>query len=292
MLGAISAQEHLLPLVMLLAMVAIGIELRLGHFIAFLRNPRIPVIGTLIHTFTFPLLAICLVLVVLSFELPLSEPLLMGILLIAACPSGGFSNILVLIARADIALSVLLTSISSILSFVTVPLFFWAFGYLAPELSGSVKLPVLDTLARLLILVVLPVGIGMIWLHYKEDFVVQHTKRLQKYTQISLYLTLILILFESWNSLEVGIAEALPWSLGLCFTALVSGYWASRLIGMTPTDSATIAIEGSIRNLAVAFLIAATVLNRVDIAVLPSVYFIAVLFVGFGFAAFWRRRAQ
>ena len=58
---------------------------------------------------------------------------------------------------------------------------------------------------------------------------------------------------------------------------------------MTPNDSATIAIEGSIRNLAVAFLIAATVLNRVDIAVLPSVYFIAVLVVGFGFARIWRK---
>ena len=273
MFGVISAQAHLLPIAVLLAMVAIGIELRVQHFVGFLKKPQVPVIGTLVHTFTFPLIAICLVLVVFTFELPLSEPLLIGILLIAACPSGGFSNVLVLIAKADIALSVLLTSVSSVLSFVTVPLFFWAFGYLMPDLSGSIELPVMDTLLRLFLLVVFPVGIGMFWLHYQEDFVLRNTKKLQRYTQISLYLVLILILIENWDSLGVGITEALPWSIGLCLTALATGYWVSRMLGMTPTDSATIAIEGSIRNLAVAFLIATTVLERVDIAVLPSVLF-------------------
>jgi len=77
MFGVISAQAHLLPITVLLAMVAIGIELRVQHFVEFLKKPQVPVIGTLVHTFTFPLIAICLVLVVFTFELPLSEPLLM-----------------------------------------------------------------------------------------------------------------------------------------------------------------------------------------------------------------------
>jgi len=292
MFGVISAQEHLLPLTLILTMVAIGIELRIQHFVAFLRSPRIPILGTFIHTLAFPFIAICLVLTILAFELPLSKPLLIGILLIAACPSGGFSNVLVLIAKADIALSVLLTSISSILSFVTVPLFFWAFGYLVPDLSGTVELPVFDTLLGLFVLVVLPVGVGMTWLHFKEEFVLRNTQRLQKYSQLALYGVLCLILIESWDTMEGGIIEALPWSVGLCLAALTTGYWSSRLLGMTPDDSATIAIEGSIRNLAVAFLIATTVLKRADIAVLPSVYFIAVLIVGFGFAGIWRRRTR
>ena len=171
MFGIISAQANLLPLALILTMTAIGIELRVQHFAALLAKPKIPIIGTLIHTFTFPVIAICLVFAIVSFQLPLSEPLLIGILLIAACPSGGFSNVLVLIAKADIALSVLLTSISSIFSFITVPLFFWAFGQVMPELSGTVEIPVVDTLVRLFLLVVFPVGVGIAWLHFKEEFV-------------------------------------------------------------------------------------------------------------------------
>ncbi len=85
--------------------------------------------------------------------------------------------------------------------------------------------------------------------------------------------------------------SAMPWAVGLCFAALFTGFFVSKLVGLTDTDAATVAIEGSIRNLAVAFLIAANVLGRVDVAVLPSVYFGAVLIVGFGFAHFWRRRS-
>jgi BASS family bile acid:Na+ symporter len=161
MFGVISAQAHLLPLALVLTMATIGIELRVSYFVALLAKPKTAIIGTLIHTFTFPVIATCLVFTIISFQLPLSEPLLIGILLIAACPSGGFSNVLVLIAKADIALSVLLTSISSIFSFVTVPLFFWAFGQFTPQLSGTVEIPVLDTFLRLFLLIVFPVGAGM-----------------------------------------------------------------------------------------------------------------------------------
>ena len=102
----------------------------------------------------FPLLAAAVVTGILLLELNVESHLILGILLVAACPSGGFSNMLVLLAKADIALSVLLTAVSSMLSFFTVPFFFWAFGLLMPELSGDIELPVLDTLIRLLLMVV------------------------------------------------------------------------------------------------------------------------------------------
>ena len=87
-----------------------------------------------------------------------------------------------------------------------------------------------------------------------------------------------------------GIGPALPWSLAICVLAMLIGFGMSRLVGLSPVDSATVAIEGSIRNLAVAFLIATGVMNRVDVAILPSVYFMAVLIIGLTFARFWRTR--
>ncbi len=250
----------------------------------------IPILGTLVHTITFPVLALLLVTGVLTLGITLEEPILLGILLVAACPSGGFSNLLVLLARADLALSVLLTAVSSILSFATVPLFFWLFGQLMPQLSGSVQLPVIDTLLSLLLMVVIPVALGMLWRHFQPGFVVPRIKMIQNGMQAVLYSVLLVMLVQDWDSIGSGIGPALPLSLGLCITALAVGYGFARLVGLSPVDSVTVAIEGSIRNLAVAFLIATSVLGRIDIAVFPSVYFMAVLIVGLTFSRFWRVR--
>jgi BASS family bile acid:Na+ symporter len=289
-LADISVQQHVFPFVVFLFSIAIGIELTPGHFRALFLRPRAPILGTLIHTFTFPLVAGVLVLGTLNLGFQVADYLLIGILLIAACPSGGFSNMLVLLARADIALSVLLTAVSTMLSFITVPLFFWLFGLFMPDMSGDIELPVGETLIRLLLMVVIPVGLGMVWRHFQSDFVVRHTTRMQNYCQIALYITVIVILVEQWDTLVAGLGPAMPWSLGICVIALSLGYGISRLVGLSPVDCATVAIEGSIRNLAVAFLIATSVMNRVDVAILPSVYFGAVLLIGLTFARFWRTR--
>ena len=100
----------------------------------------------------------------------------------------------------------------------------------------------------------------------------------------------LIMLIQDWDSLSSGVGPVLPWSLGLCVVALATGFGLSWLVGLSPADCATVAIESSIRNLAVAFLIATSVLGRVDIALLPSVYFMAVLIVGLGFSRFWRVR--
>lgn len=289
-MAVVSFQEHLFPIVLFLFSLVIGIELTLGQFKALLRRPRIPILGTLIHTVTFPVIAVLMVVFIKVAGVDLPEATLLGMLLVAACPSGGFSNMLVLLARADLALSVLLTAVSSVLSFASVPLFFWLFGFVMPELSGDVQLPIGTTLATLLMMVVVPVGVGMVWRAYQADYVVPRIKRFQNIAQVALYAVIVGILVEEWDTLGGGIESTLPWALLMCVLALAAGFFISRLAGLSPVDSATVAIEGSIRNLGVAFLIATTVLGRVDIAVMPSVYFGAVLLVGLTFSRIWRVR--
>ena len=288
----LSAQQDLLPIVVIVLMLAIGGELELRHFAELIRQPKIPLLGTLIHTLTFPLVAVVLVLAVLHLGIDVSHASLIGILLIAACPSGGFSNVLVLVAGANLPLSVVLTAVSSLLSFFTVPVLFWLFGVLTPLVSGKVSLPVAETLAYLFVLITLPIGIGMLCRHFWTSFVAQHTARVQKYGQRALYVVLALTLFQEWDILRAGIEEALPWSIVLCVATLSIGFFLPRLLGFSRDDSATVALESSIRNLAVALLIAANVMNRIDVAALPTVYMIAVLTVGLGFSVLWRRRAD
>ncbi len=286
----VSAQQHILPFIIFFVMLAIGVDLETQHFRKLLREPRVPVLGTLVHTLTFPVAAVVLVASSLALDLGLSEASLIGILLIAACPSGGFSNVLVLIARANLPLSVVLTAISSLLSFFTVPLFFWLFSDIMPVLSGRVELPVGPTLLHLLVLILLPIGLGMAWRRRNVEFVTTHVAQMQRYAQRMFYVVLVLVIVQEWEVVRSGIVEALPWSVVLCVVTLSIGFFSARLLGLDPDDCATVAIESSIRNLAVALLIAANVMNRLDVAVLPTVYVLAVLLVALAFSLVWRRR--
>jgi len=285
----VDVQTQLLPLVIFLAMAALGAELVWHEFRAVGQRSRTLILGTVIHTLTFPVLALAAVLGALVFELDVSESLLGGMLLIAACPSGGFSNVLVLAARANLALSIVLTVVSSLLSFFTVPGLIELFGKVLPTVSSSVELPVGQTLLQLFLLVVLPVAVGMLCRRVWPDYVQPRVESMQKRTQILLYAVVFAMVAQQADLFAAAMAEALPWSIALCFAVLIAGYGIARLLRISRADAVTIAIEGGVRNVAVALLVAAVVLERVDLAVLPTIYFGAVLIVGFIFARVSRR---
>jgi len=284
----ISVQQHLLPAVVILSMVTVGMELRLAQFKSLVAAPRSAILGTLIHTFSFPAVAAGLVLGIREFDLQVAEATLAGILLIAACPSGGFSNVLVLMARANLPLSIVLTAVSSLLAFVTVPLLIAAFAFILSDLDRPVELPVGATLIQLVVLILLPIAAGMILRRRFSTWIDQHLRRLQNITQLCLYVAVALLIAENFSVVSQYTYDALPWSIALCAINMFACYQAARLFKLDIEDRVTITLEGSIRNLAIALLIAVNVLERMDIAVLPTVYFISVLILAISFAKLWR----
>ena len=284
----VSVQQHLLPAIVVLVMCTIGMELRWEQFQALIRAPSTPIIGTLIHTLTFPMLAMLLVVALQTMEFTVSDSTVIGMLLIAACPSGGFSNVLALIARVNLPLSVTLTLVSSLLSFATVPLLIGGFGFFIADLDQPVQIPVVATLQQLCVLILLPIGAGMAIRRWQTAFVESHLARMQNLGQVALYICVVLLIVENWSVMVAGVMDALPWSILLCGANILTCYYLAQWTGFVLEDRITIALEGSIRNIAVALLIAATVLQRMDIAVLPTVYFLAVLIVALLFAKTWR----
>jgi BASS family bile acid:Na+ symporter len=188
-----------------------------------------------------------------------------------------------------LALSVVLTTISTVLSFVTIPLFFWCFELLLPTGSVGVQIPISDTLLQLVLLILLPVTMGGYCCHRWPEVTKNVRSSFQRTIQLVLYLVVAIIFYQQWNVVSATLLSALSWSLGLCFGTLAIGYGMSQLTRLPHSVCATVAIECSIRNLAVAFLVASNILDRIDVAVIPMVYFIAVLFVGIGFSLSWKR---
>ena len=280
-------QDTVLPIVIFLVMITVGLELSVQQFRVLFREPRLPLIGTLIHSLTFPLIAAMLAGLILWLDIPVAEATLVGMLLIAACPSGGFSNILAMIARANLPLSITLTAVSSLISFITVPLLMWSFAFLMSDLSSPVEIPVAQTLAQLFVLLLIPTALGMLIRFKWPANVDVYLTRLQKSGQGLLYVTVGLLIVESRDTMIVGFGDALPWSLLLCCLNIGACLCIARLCGLSAVNAVTVALEGSIRNVGIAFLIAANVMQRMDIAVLPTVYLLAVLLVAIAFAKTW-----
>jgi len=195
----ISVQEMVLPIVVFFTMVSVGLDLEVSQFATVLRQPRLPLPGTLIHRFAFPCVALSLVGVVVLFNLPVDDALLVGTLLIAACPSGGFSNVLVLMARADLALSVILTTISTALSFLTISLFFWGFARFLPEGAVGIDVPLGTTLLQLLILIVVPSALEGWWRQAFPRSAIRYKSGFQRLMQLAVYVVVALILAEQWD---------------------------------------------------------------------------------------------
>ena len=235
-------------MIVVVVMVTVGMELRLEQFRAFLVSPRVLVLGSLVHTLTFPLLVVVMVFTIQALELSVSSTTIIGMLLIAACPSGGFSNVMALMARANLPLSVALTTVSSLLSFVTVPVLMTLFGSFIGALDAPVSLPIGETLMQLIVLVVLPIGAGMWWRALAPGFIERNLARLQKGGQLAFYVVLALVLVENAQTISAGVGEALPWSILLCVTNIAGCYVAAKLVGLEVLDRVTVALEGSIRD--------------------------------------------
>lgn len=285
----LSVQQHLLPPVIFVAMLAIGMELRVAQFVVLAARPQAPILGTVIHTLTFPTLAVAAITLTHLLGLRPDEAAALGILLIAAAPSGGFSNVLTMIARANLPLSITLTAVSSVGSVLTVPLLLGVLGLLAPELRGPVTVPIGQILLQLGVLVLSPVALGIVFAERTRWATTTRVKRLQGRTQLLLYLTVALLIAESFDEVAAGFLAALPWATGLCIGNLALGFAASRLVGLSPVDAVTVALEGTARNLGVAILIAANTLERMDAAVFPTVYFLTMLLCTILFARYWRQ---
>ena len=173
------------------------------------------------------------------------------------------------------------------MSFLTVPLLISGFAFVMTDLDQSVQVPIGATIGQLVLLVLAPVLVGMAWFRWQPDLVARLTPRLQKTGQLVLYVTVALLILESWEVMVAGFQDAFLWSMLLCVANIALCLGLAKASGLQNEDAITVALEGSIRNLAVAFVIAANVLDRVDVAALPTVYFLAVCVFGVLFAKSW-----
>ena len=254
--------------ILIVLMFLLGTDLNKKSFTDVARNPRAVIIGMIGQLIILPLIAFAL-----AWIMKLPPVYFMGIVLIACCPGGSSSNVFSMLAKGDVALSVTLTAISSIITLFTIPVIMEFVARFVSEQSGvEVNLPFGRLIVQNIVLLFVPLFIGIMFRHYLPGPAAKVNKVLSKLAFPAL-MTLALIFFlQNTQAIKENIAV-----LGLTVTALIllAMLCSSTLSWMTKSGTAvrrTIVIEVGMQNAAQAIAIASSpfIFNSGEMA-LPAI---------------------
>jgi len=256
-------------------MLGMGLSLVSQDFKRVLLYPRAIFIGLFNQLILLPLIGFG---IASFFDLP--PEIAVGILILAACPGGPTSNLISHLSKADLALSVTLTALSSLITILTIPfLVNFALAHFLEE-GQLIELNILETIAQIFIIVVLPVTLGMLIRHYNPQFAGRMSKPVRIASGIVLLLIIVgLVIKEKENFVsyfkQAGIAAFL-----LNVITMFVGYYSARLFKLANKQAISISIESGIQNGTLAITIAVVLLNNAAFAIAPAVYSLLMFFTG------------
>ena len=274
-----------IQLVTFLLMGRVGLDLTAGEFQRVSRRPVVLLAGLIVPPVVLPLLAVAL-----TAALRPPSVVATGLLIIAVCPIGGISNVYSLLARADAALSVTLTTLSCLLAAITIPAVSRGLAFVTGNDLG-LKAPAGLLTLQLIIMLALPVALGMIVRVRFPEILSRHHATFSRATFALIGLLLAVIIGSRFRLF----LEQLSTTVLLALLFVVGSLAIGALIGLATRAArhewVTLSLEFGTRNVPVAAAIAVTMLHRIDFALFGATYFLAELPVLLLSAAVFRTTA-
>lgn len=261
--------DLVVPVALLVIMICMGMELVLADFRRVLEMPRATAVGLVGQMLVLPAAGLAFA------HWPGFPPeVAVGIVIMAACPGGVTSNVFSYLARANIALSVTLTTLSSMLCFATIPLWVHVGLALFDEGAGGagLRLPIGRTSVQLFAVTLLPVVIGMGIRHRWPAFSDRVRVPLRRSMVVLMVAAIGSILASEWEGVVGKLESSAIAALLLVSAMLGLAYGLSRASRLDERDAFTISIEVGLQNGALATMIVVTLLRRPDLLVFPGAY--------------------
>ncbi|HIF9449408.1 TPA: bile acid:sodium symporter family protein [Photobacterium damselae] len=259
--------QVLLPITLAIVMLGMGLGLKRADFSRVITQPKSSIIGLCLQIFMLPALALVLIQL-----LPLSSTAAAGLFLVSLCPGGATSNLFSLIAKGDVALSITLTAVISLLSPFLLPLVFITYLDIHGSQLEQFQLPIDLAIKQLIAVTVLPISLGMIitkWLPKQSQLMQPMVKKLSTIAMLLIILALLITnqkIFDRFISVE-GIAVLL---LSSC--SLFLAYFIAGKIKVSQQAQRTIAIEVGVQNAGTAMMVALSIMHQPQLAVVPLMY--------------------
>jgi BASS family bile acid:Na+ symporter len=259
-----------LPVSLAFIMLGMGMTLVLEDFTLIFKRPKSILVGLTNQLIFLPMVGFSLA---IAFDL--SPVMAIGLMILASSPGGPASNLITHACKGNIALSVTLTAITSLVSIVTIPFILsYALAYFGSGTDVIVKLPVLDTILQIMGITVIPISIGMLIRKFKPDFAIRAKNGMQNASTLIFVLVLIAVLVANSKIIITAMKEVALVTLLLNVITMGLGYFTANLFKVKFKSVISITVETGIQNGALAFVIATTILNNMEMAIPAGAYVI------------------
>ena len=254
------------PVCLAIIMFGLGLGLTVSDFTRLIKIPRDFIVGFFGQVILLPIVAFILIQII-----SLPPEIALGTMIIAAAPGGVMSNILTKFANGDVALSVSLTAVVSLISVITVPLIVYnSAGFLGIEIFKEISM--LNIALKMFVAVTVPVIFGMIVRALMTDFIVSKTLLVQR-----LSLTLFLVIFaaiwvEEWDRITSFIQRAGLIALILNLTMIFLGYYLAKYLASGVEQRKCISLECGLQNGTLALFVTTQLFDDVVFAVPTAAY--------------------
>ena len=260
------------PVCLAIIMFGLGLGLTTSDFTRLLKTPRDFFVGFLSQVILLPVIAFGLILII-----PMPIEIAMGVMIIAAAPGGVTSNVLTKFANGDVALSVSLTAVVSLLAIFIVPLIvFNSANFIGVEITKDISMA--SIAVKMFFVVTVPVLFGMIVRTLMTDFIISKTLIIQRLSIILFLIVFISIWVEEWDRIVSFIARAGLVTGILNLVMIFVGYYVAKMFASGVPQRRCISLECGLQNGTLAVVVATQLFDEM-VFMVPTAAYALIMFV-------------
>tara|TARA_E500000331_G_scaffold351435_1_gene398097 strand:- start:504 stop:1352 length:849 start_codon:yes stop_codon:yes gene_type:complete len=261
------------PIALALIMLNLGLGLTIKDFTRVIKQPKDFLLGAACQLIILPIIAFILIKI---FKTP--AELALGVMIIAAAPGGVTSNVLTKFANGDVALSVSLTAIISLVSIISVPFIVFKSADLFQIKYITNEISMIGISIKMFLVVTLPVLVGMIIRKFATIFIISNEKIIEVLSLIFFMIVFIAIWVEEWENISTYLKQAGFITLVLNLSMILIGYYLAKFFSTGIEQRKCISLECGLQNGTLAVFVATQIFNDVSFIV-PTAAYALIMFV-------------
>jgi len=263
---------NIAPIALAIIMLGLGASLTVDDFLRVAKNPKDFFIGFICQLIVLPIVAYLLI---ITLGVPIEMAL--GVMLIAAAPGGVTSNVLTKFAEGDVALSISLTAVMSLLSIVTVPFIVINSINLFDITYVEREITMVSISLKMFFVVTVPLIIGMTIRHFTGDLVIKNLKFIQRFSIALFLLVFAAIYIEEWDKIVSFLTRAGLIALILNVTMMVIGFYVAKFFASGTPQQRAISLECGLQNGTLAVFVATQLFDNIIYMVPTAAYALVMM---------------
>ena len=262
------------PIILALIMLGLGLGLKVEDFTRVFKAPKDFIVGFISQLIILPIVAYLLIII-----LKTPPEIAIGVMIIAAAPGGVTSNILTKFADGDVALSISLTAVISLISIISVPLIIFTSADFLGITNISQNISMTGIALKMVLVVTIPVILGMVIRKFADSFVASKVEIFNKLNMVLFIIFFIAAFYEERNNIKSFIMQAGLIALILNVTMMIIGYYLAKTFASGIKQRKCIAIECGLQNGSLAIFVSTQIFGTDILYAIPTGAYALIMYI-------------